>query len=462
MDARIATSSAALWFAVTLPLLVLYLATLRTNPLDMSVDVISVTPSAWHVAHDGTPRVLVGSPHYDAWMIPSGSGHLVSNREPGLVGLAAIFYWLLPFTSEFDVTPASLAAAVVTSAAMGTLALVFRRLASARTALVSALVAGTATTTWAVSGTALWPHGPDQLYLALGMLALASGRWLLAGLAFAFAIVTRPPLGVVAAVTGAWIGIRERSVRLLAEIGVASALGLVAFLLYSHRFWGGGLQSQYERAAAQGHAGDGDFVGALADVHPHALLGFLENIAGTLISPGRGILIGAPFLVVLALGLPTAWRVAPSWVRSSAVAGVAYLAVQLKANRFGGGSLFWSYRYPLEPLTLAAPLLVLAWATHTSKTPRRRGACFALVVLAIALQATGALCFREQRTNWWLPADLASAVKDRPMLAAPILFIGYVSGAVIYRRLSDPDGERSQSVFARFRRSEEPSDTIGS
>ena len=446
VDRRISQSSIALWFAATIPLFTLYLLTLRTDPQSMSIDTISVTTSSWQVAHDGTPRVPIGGAHYNVWLVPSGSGHLVSNREPGLVGLAAIFYFLLPFTTTFDVTPASLAAAVVTSAAMGTLAVAFARLVSARTALIAALVAGTATTTWAVSGTSLWPHGPDQLYLAIAMLSLAAGRGAWAGLAYGLAILTRPPLGVVAAVSGAWHAAKERSIRPLVTIGVVSVCGLLGFLAYSHTFWSGGLQSQYTSAD-----GDGDFIGHFFDFGFPALRQFGENIAGTLVSPGRGVLFGAPFLAVLAPGLRGAWRVAPSWVRSSAVSGLVYLAVQLKANTFGGGADFWSYRYPLESLTLLAPLFVLAWTTYASRTPRRRGAFLALVIFAIALQAAGALCFRRSQTHWWGTADLAAVVADRPWVAGPILFIGYLAAAITYRRISDPHGEQSRSMFARFR-----------
>ena len=45
-----------------------------------------------------------------------------------------------------------------------------------RTAWWGAMLAGCGTATWSVSGTALWPHGPDQLLIVLSMLALAAGR----------------------------------------------------------------------------------------------------------------------------------------------------------------------------------------------------------------------------------------------------------------------------------------------
>jgi alpha-1,2-mannosyltransferase len=420
-----------LWFATATPLFVLYLLTLRVHAQDMSIDPVSVTSSAWQLAHHGTPRLPTGSGYYDAWMIRSGPGHVVSNREPGLVGLAAVFYWLMPWTTIYNVAPASIAAALLTAAAMGTLALVLRRLVEPRVAWFAALAAGTATSTWAVSSTALWPHGPDQLYLAGAMLALASRKHLGAGLGFAFAVLTRPPLALVAAVTGLWASFERRSMRPGLAIGVVTSCGLAAFLVYSHAFWGGGLQSQYVAA------GGGDFQGKFLDIGPAAVGAFLVNVVGTLVSPGRGVLIGSPFLLVLIPGLRPAWRQAPPWVRSSAVAGLLYMLVQLKANRFSGGTYFWGYRYPIEALTLLAPLLVLSWRAYASCTARRRAVFATLLTAAITLQAVGAFCFgHPSHFSDWTPYDFATALRNSPVLAGVVCLCGYIVATIAYRLVS--------------------------
>jgi hypothetical protein len=454
-DRRVAESRPALWFATAGPLLLLYLTTIRVSAKDMSIDSISVTSSSWQLAHHGTPRIPVHGSYYDAWIIPSGSGHVISNREPGLIGLAAVFYRVLPFTSSHNVAPASIAAAVVTAAAMGTLALVLRRLVPPRVALLAALAAGTATSTWSVSSTALWPHGPDQLYLAAAMLAMASARYARAGVAFAFAVISRPPLAIVAAVVGLWHSCVRRSPRPALVIGLLTACGLVGFLIYSHAFWGGGLQSQYT-AASSAEVGDGDFVGTFFDVHPGALLGFVVNVIGMLVSPGRGVLIYSPFLLVLLPGLRAAWRESPHWVRSAAVGGLVYLGVQLKANYFAGGAHFYSYRYPLEPLTLLAPLLLMCWQHHASQTARRRAALAALLVVSIALQAVGAFCFgNAQRFSNWIPYGFGLAFRDHPVAVGSICVLGYVAAAVSFRLVSrradgaDRSMRRNATVAAR-------------
>lgn len=432
-----------LWAAVFFPLLTLYLMTLRLDPLTMSPDTISVTGSAWQLAHHGTPRLPATTAALPDWLIPSGQGHLVSNRAPGLILLAAPFYALMPWAEITNVGPASLAAALVTAAAMGFMALVFRRLASASTALVGALIAGTATTTWAVSGTSLWPHSANQLYLTLAVLAMASAAPARAGLAFAAAALTRPPLAVVAAVMGLWDGARRRSIRPTVVIGAVTSVGLAVFLWYSRSFWHGGLQSQY--TATQ--TGEG-FSDHFVDVGIDGWKRFGVGLIGTLISPGRGILPGSPMLAVVILGIPSAWRAAPHWAKSAAIGGVVYMAIQLKANRFGGGSSFWSYRYPLEMLTLAAPLLVLAWQRWVAVDPRRRAWFWTLTVVSITLQAIGATSFRHKGTFWWGPTDLHYAFVDHPRLAVPIALIGYVAAATIFRRVNSARSEADLRLHA--------------
>ncbi len=70
----------------------------------------------------------------------------------------------------------AVAGAVSAALAMATLHLAFRRLTSPTTAVVAALIGGTATATWRISADQLWPHGPAQLWLALGVLSLAGGN----------------------------------------------------------------------------------------------------------------------------------------------------------------------------------------------------------------------------------------------------------------------------------------------
>jgi hypothetical protein len=54
--------------------------------------------------------------------------------------------------------------------------------------------------------------------------------------------------------------------------------------------------------------------------------------------------------------------VVPSWTWWSVLAGAVYLVVQVRAVGHAGGADFFAYRISLEPLVLAAPLLMAATA----------------------------------------------------------------------------------------------------
>lgn len=429
------------WFAVFVPVLAAYLVSLRSDPWTMSADPTGVTPSAWGVAHHGSPVVpKTDWPFINPWKLAVDSENVVSNRTPGLVYLAAPFYRLLPRAGTWDVLPASLAAALVTAAAVATFGLLIRRLAGPRTGLAAAFVAGLATTTWSVSGTQLFPHGPDQLLLVLAMTSIAAGGAVGTGAAFGLAVLIRPPLALAAAVLGLAQTWRTRRIRPTLVIGALTATGLAGFLWYSHHYW--------NVVVAAHDAGSTISRGALnptsthnyermvTDWSPDAIGEYLYKICGALVSPGRGVLVGAPFLLVLLPGLRPAWRAAPSWVRAAAIGGVLYLLVQLKAEIFTGGKYFWSYRYPLEALTLCGPLLVLCWQHWTSRVPRRRAAFAALVTVAVSMQAVGALCFRGPFPDlpWGFHNLVAALTGERDALAWALLLTGWFGGAWLYLR----------------------------
>src|SRR5690606_24249235 len=84
---------------------------------------------------------------------------------------------------------------------------------------------------------------------------------------------------------------------------------------------------------------------------------FLANVLGALFDPRRGLLLWAPFLILLfPLGF-AARKSMPDRASAAAVGGLIYLLIQLRANRFSGGDGYFAYRYPLEALTAAGPWL---------------------------------------------------------------------------------------------------------
>lgn len=438
--ARVDREPRTQWFAAFVPILALYLLTLRTDPWQMSADPTGVTPSAWGIAHHGTPIVAKSAwPFINPWSVPLGGGDVVSNRTPGLVYLATPFYWLFHGADTWDVVPGSLAAALLTAAAVATFGLLIRRLLGPadgpRVGLAAAYVGGLATTTWAVSGVQLFPHGPDQLLLVLAMLSVAGGYSARGGLAFGLAVLVRPPLALVAAVVGLWRSATVRRVRPALLIGLFTAAGAGGFLLYSHHYWNtivdpGDPDATLSRGALNPTSMH-SYRRLLTDWSLPALGDYAVKIAGALVSPGRGVLIGAPFLLLLVPGLRRAWRAAPSWARASAVGGVLYLLVQLKAEVFTGGQYFWSYRYPLETLTLCGPVLVLAWQEWTSLSRRRRAWFEATTAVAIGMQALGAICFHGPYPDRpWTFDNVGAALTGQLAVAGYALLVATVLGVL--------------------------------
>lgn len=447
LGARVdALSRRALWLWTFAPLAVVYLLSVDTDPRNMSPDPVAVVPSAWALAHHHTP--VVASSLWTTlvpWAVPFGAHEVVTTRTPGLVALAAPLYALWPGAGPDDQLPASLEAAVVSAAAMATLALVLRQVASTRVALVAALLAGTATTTWAVSAGSLWPHGPDQLLLAVALLGAARGRAATTGLAFALLALVRPPVLIAAAVIGIVWSAATRRLRPVLVVGVLSCAGAALFLLYAARYW--------HHTSASGGAGAGGAVlsgatlhgyqGHFFDVGPAALLDLARKMGSALVAPNHGILPFSPFLLLLAPGLRRAWRHAPHWVRSSAVGGVLFYTIQMKSEVFDGGMKFWGYRYPLESLTLLAPLLVLAWVHWTALAVRRRALFAALAIVSATLEAIGVVAFYPPLApHDWQFADLTSALSSS-IAAVTLLLVGGTGAALTYLRMTrQPAGRR--------------------
>ena len=361
-----------------------------------SIDTISTYIPAWQLATHGNLTV----DHFadpQLWFVHS-HGRLVSNRFPGAVLFATPFYFLLDHSDRPLPLVGNLAAATATAAAVTALFLLLSRMANRRTALAGALLVAFGTPTWAVSGHALWTHGPAQLCLLLALLALASGHPLLAGLALGGAVLTRPHLVLVAAAVALALTWRHRSVRPALPLALGSGAGVIALLIYNRLLYGGWTVLGAYSSPAAG-AGTSTVRSGLGGVGPVA---FLQNIAGALVSPGRGVLVLTPFVLLLLPGLPAAWRSSPSWARQAAGGGLLYLAAQLWWDDFWGGYGFFSYRLPLETLTLAAPVLLLAYQGWTAQRPWRRRSFTALVAVSVGFQALGVTV----PSNGWQPASV--------------------------------------------------------
>lgn len=392
------TASAPRVFALTLGiLLVVFGAT--ANWTFATNDPLTNAIAGWYLGNEGT---VILDRHEDilphrttvAWVVESPRGP-VSQYPPGTSAVAAAAYALTPgdlrpvlvagTTDGRDIEvlqppiwPATLTAVLVTALACSILALVYLDIGGTASRVVGAgVLSGLATGAWSVASNMAWTHGPAMLCIAAGVWAASKNRWWLSGLAFGAGILVRPHVAVIAAVLGLYLAMRRRRALPAIGIGTGSAVGLGGLLLYNHHLFG-----SWTISAGYG----GDFANNLFSTD---VVWFVRNVVLGLVSPVNGLLVWAPFLVLLAVEGWRSRRVTPDWATAAAIGGALYLMVQWKANRYTGGAAYFAYRYPLETLVAVAPWLWSGSATGLKQTPTRF--LKMLLVIGVTGQAVGAV-----------------------------------------------------------------------
>jgi hypothetical protein len=368
------------------------------------IDPLTNAVTAWYLGNTGSP---IATEHGQAlepgqlgntgWFVESTRGP-VSQYPPGAAMLAAPLYWAVdlplsparlsgvndPELPPIDyplppLWPATLVAVTATALAIGVFALTMLELGTPRLALGAGLVAAFATGAWSVASDQLWQHGPAMLFIALGVHLAARRMFTWSGLAFALGILTRPHIALIAAALGVTISWSQRSLAPALRIGAGSLAGLLAYLGWNTWLYG-------EPSLSGGYSSV--FLDQLAS---RSLAGFAMNVGGALVSVRHGVLVWAPFLVVLLFGLRAGWTRSPDWVKGAALGGLLYLLVQLRANRYSGGDGHFAYRYPLEALMAGSALLGVSYATWVSVRPLRRRLFVYGVLLAVTGQMVGAI-----------------------------------------------------------------------
>lgn len=414
-----------LFAALFFPLFLLYASTATYEGGQVNDAIASAVP-AWYLANHHTLTLPEDEVPVNVWFVEA-KGRTVSNRFPGVIGFAVPFYALTRGQATHPTVPeASIAAAFASALAMALLALLLRRVVDTRLAVAGAVAFALGTTTWTVSASSLFTHGPSQLWLVVALLLSSRGAWGATVPVYAAAVLTRPHLVLVPGVAALWHGLRERAWRAAAWLLAGCVLGLALLLAYNHHVFGGWrLNGGYKVS-----------VGDAVTRHPFGVLG---NVLGTLVSPSRGLLGTSPFLLLLLPGLRRAWRVAPPWARAAALGGTAYLLLQLEANRFSGGTGFYGYRLPLEALTAAAPLLVLAYREWVAPVVWRRRAFGGLLAYSVAAQTLGAIWFHvrgpDDPSPWtYLPQlrayESAGALGVAVSLAAGVAVVALLRSSV--------------------------------
>jgi len=332
------------------------------------------------------------------------SGERIASKYSPAVGLLAIPVYLPAALGRFDARSPTvehfgkLAAAVLTA-----LGVVWLHAAAAR--LVGPVFAGVATALYVlgtpvlpVIGQALWLHTGVAPGFSLALLALTRGEdssrrmGLLAGLGVGVAVACRPVDVVLAVgfVAALW-QVRRRA---LGWMAASAALPVLLLALYQWRVFGFPLSTGYGAEAAEGWSAP-----------------LAEGIPGLLFSPGRGLFVHAPILLLSVVALVRAGRgCSPRWFLPLG------LSVALFVGVMGHWYMWWGGASPgNRMLSDALPILGLALACGLREAwPRRslRAPIVAAAALSVATQAS--LAFFVDTSYYVQVMRLGSEEDPRP------------------------------------------------
>ena len=312
-----------------------------------------------------------------------------------------------------DETPRALEkglASVLAALAVLTLMLMAREmLGRTAPALLLGGIFALGTALWSTASRGLWQHGPLVMLLALGLLFLSRGlrltdqrRWpALAGAALAAGYVVRPTAAIPLGLAGVGLLVTRRTALLPFLTG--AALVLVPSVTYN--LW------VYGQMAIPFYSSNGGFLSG------GVRASFPEGLAGTMVSPARGLLIFSPFLALAAAG---AWMRRRQLGILELVAIGSPLAIWVLASNTRDWAGGWSYGPRL--LADALPFLALLMLPVMDAVTRPRSgwsaatttlaATLALTVAwSVFVQARGALSWS---TQIWNVRPVGAGVESHP------------------------------------------------
>lgn len=397
---------------VFMGLLAIYLLTANWHGPSSWTDTFAASVGARQISQHGIPILeSVEAVEATPWVVESTAREHVVARLPGAMYLAAPVYLLLDL-EVFRVAPATAVAVVSTAAGAVLLGFSLRRSHGIRAAMVAALTIGLATPAWGIGSQALWTHGPTLLWLGLAAMAMSRDRLGWAGVALGGAVFTRPDLAVVPFCAALYLAWSRRSLEPLVKLST-SLWGAMAYLGYGRIVFGSwSLTGAY----------DSFMEGRIERLTPTT---YGWRIAGTLVSPSRGVLMHTP--VVMAALAPAAWRQAPDWLRGLTLGGGVYVVGGRLLEGFAGGAAQDTYRYALEAVVLLL-LVAVPWLLEAG----RAWVVALLVGFSVSVQAVAALFdgpYPEDVAapgfgvgDWaYVPGDVWAAAGAIGLLAAGLL-----------------------------------------
>jgi hypothetical protein len=283
---------------------------------------------------------------------------------------------------------AKLAASVFVALSVMFVYLACGQLTSHRMAVLIACAYGLGTCVWSLSAQALWQHGPNELFLAMGtyfLLKVHRGRShvALCGLSYAIAVACRPTSAIVVLAVGAEVLLADRKTFLafcLGGLPIAAALGC-----YNSYYHGSPLslgRGDVDRRIALEKTGS-------AELWQTPLW---EGAAGLLVSPSRGLFVYSPFLLFSVAGFVRTWT-DPRFksLRPLTLAVGGHFLIASRWFDWWGG---WCFGY--RPIVDLMPLMAVLLAPSIGGIMRRKSALLsfaALLAWSIAVQFVGAFAY---------------------------------------------------------------------
>jgi len=283
-------------------------------------------------------------------------------------------------------------------------------------ALAVALAYGLGTCVWSTSSQALWQHGPNEFFLALGTLLLVridrgKRNAVLCGLAYACAVACRPTSVIVVFAVGVYLVITHRRFVLPYVLGALP----VALLLAGHNAYYFGSPFTFGQGLAGGDVAM--YKTGSPDLWrlPFISAEFWQAMAGLLVSPSRGLLVYSPIMLFAFWGLAVVWRrreyaaFRPLTVALAGLLGIAFCWF----DWWGG----WCYGY--RPIVDTMPIFALLLIPVADAVFRRRwlmGVAAALLVWSIFVQVLGAWTYNLSGWNQRYTARLAVPGQREPLI----------------------------------------------
>lgn len=392
------------------------------------MDVWSGALQAWGLGTTGRPWLeVVGDPAAVTYAMENlkgfgwVNGHIVYANAIGSWMFTAPFYAILGDPSQFGLLGTAVAAVVFSALGVLWMYLALYRIVPHGYALIGAGIYAFGLPTWSVSADGTWGHTITQCAIAGAALAAAKNKWWLAGLALGVGSFARAHLLLIPAVLGTGMAWSRRSVVPVLQVGLTSAASLAVLvglntIVYGEPSIGGGRTDPLSRVEL------GDDVRGIS---------YFKNLAGFLISPGRGILVFTPLLVVLLPAVIKHWRTMPDWTRWLAAGGITYTAAQLWVAHFFGGDAYNGYRLGLELVTCLVPLYTLAAARSG---PRTQTIAAFFATLQVGVTAIGAwLRPWIAAGTEWTNNELIVLWRQGPV-AVSVLLLAIVALAVVLAR----------------------------